>query len=103
MSSNIVFSINEGMVKFLQVAGGQKKLVTGVEIIATDRQNDAEISQSLMDFVKRRKLNFAESRVTVLIPRSRAILRYMVFPSHKEEEIRSMIDLQVGSSIPYVR
>ena len=103
MKSNIVFYISEGMVKFLQVSGAQKKLVSAVDVINTDKQSDAQVSQTLSTFIKLRKLNFAESRVTILIPRSRAILRYMVFPSQDEEEIRSMIDLQVGSRIPYSR
>ncbi len=103
MKSNVVFAISEGMIKFLQVSGTQKKLVTAVDLVNTDKQSDDQISQTLSAFIKLRKLNFAESRVTVLLPRSWAILRYMVFPSHKEDEIRSMIDLQVGSRIPYVR
>jgi Tfp pilus assembly PilM family ATPase/Tfp pilus assembly protein PilN len=103
MKSNIVFYISEEMVKFLQVSGTQKKVVAAVDVINTEKQGDSQISQTLSAFIKERKLNFAESKVTVLIPRSRAILRYMVFPSHKEDEIRSMIDLQVGSRIPYVR
>ena len=103
MKSNSVFSISEGMIKFLQVSGTQKKLVTAVEVINTANQSDAQISQTLNAFVKLRKLNFAESRVTVLIQRSRVILRHMLLPSQREDEIRSMIDLQVGTRIPYVR
>jgi Tfp pilus assembly PilM family ATPase len=103
MKSNVVFHISEGMIKFLQVSGTQKKLVTGVDVINTGSQSDAQISQSLSTFIKQRKLNFAESRVTILIPRSSAILRSMVFPSQKQDEIRSMIDLQVGGKIPYAR
>jgi len=103
MKSNVVFSISEGMIKFLQVSGTQKKTVTAVDVINTAGQSDAQISETLSAFKIRQKLNFSECRVTVLIPRSRAILRYMVFPSHNEAEIRSMIDLQVGSRIPYSR
>ena len=103
MKVNNVFHISEGMIKFLQVTATQKKLVTAVDVINIDKQKDAQISQALSVFIKKRKLSFTESRVTVLIPRSWAILRYMVFPSYKEDEIRSMIDLQVGSSIPYAR
>lgn len=103
MKSNVVFSISEGMIKFLQVSGKAKKAVTAVDVININKQNDAQISQTLSAFIKTRKLNFAESRVTILIPRSRAILRHMIFPSQKEDEIRSMIDLQVGSRIPYAR
>jgi len=103
MKSNVVFHISEGLVKFLQVSGAQKRIVTGVDVINTENQSDGQISQTLIAFLKQRKLNFADCRVTILIPRSRAIFRYMVFPSHKEEEIRSMIDLQVGSRIPYAR
>jgi Tfp pilus assembly PilM family ATPase/Tfp pilus assembly protein PilN len=101
MKSNVVFSISEGMIKFLQVTTAQKKLVTGVEVISTDNQSDAQISQTLSAFIKQRKLNFTESRVTIVVPRSRVILRYMVFPSQRQDEIRSMIDLQIGSRIPY--
>ncbi len=89
------------MIKFLQGTVTQKKLITGVELLKTGNKNDDEISQLLSAFIKQRKLNFADSRVTILVPRSRVILRNMVFPSHKVEEIRSMIDLQVGSHIPY--
>lgn len=103
MKYNTVFHISEGMIKFLQVSGTQKKIVTAVDVINIDKQSDAQISQTLSGFIKLKKLNFADNRVTVLLPRSRAILRNMVFPSQKEEEIRSMIDLQVGSRIPYVR
>jgi Tfp pilus assembly protein PilN len=101
MKSNTVFSISEGMVKFLQVTAAQKKLVTGVGVIDTDNKNDAQISQALRAFIKERKLNFTESRVTIVVPRSRVILRYMAFPSLKPEEIRSMINLQIGSQIPF--
>jgi len=103
MKSNIVFSINEGVIKFLQVSGLQKKFITGVDILNIDNQSDIQISQTLSNFIKRHKLNFADSRVIVLIPRSRAILRYMVFPSQNRDEIRSMIDLQVGGRIPFAR
>ena len=103
MKSNVVFHISEGLIKFLQVSAAQKKLVTGVDVIATVKQSDAEISRALGAFVKQRKLKFAESRVTVLVGRSSAILRNMVFPSQKPDEIRSMIDLQVGAHIPYAR
>jgi len=103
MKSNVVFSIREGMIKFFQVSGTSKKLVTGVDVINTANQGDAQISQTLSAFIKKRKLNFAESRVTILVPRSRVILRHMTFPSQREDEIRSMIDLQVGNRIPYSR
>ncbi len=75
--------------------------MTGVGVLDISGQSDAQISQSLTAFIKQRKINFAESRVTVLIPRSRVILRHMMLPSHHEDEIRSMIDLQVASHIPY--
>jgi len=103
MKTNVVFHISEGTIKFLQVSGAQKKFVSAVDVINTAKLNDAQIIETLSAFKKEKKLNFSESKVTVLIPRSRAILRYMVFPSHKEDEIRSMIDLQVGSRIPYAR
>ena len=103
MKFNAVFYISEGMIKFLQVSGAQKKFVTAVDVINIAQQKDAQISQALRALVKERKLNFTESRVTILIPRSRAILRYMVFPSQKQDEISSMIDLQVGGHIPYSR
>jgi len=103
MRSNVVFYISEGIIKFLQVSGAQKKLVTAVDVINIGGQKDAQITQTLSDFIKQRKLILTESRVTVLIPRSRAILRLMVFPSQQEDEIRSMIDLQVGNRIPYAR
>jgi Tfp pilus assembly PilM family ATPase/Tfp pilus assembly protein PilN len=103
MKSNSVFYISEGIIKFFQVSGTQNKLVTAVDVINTSNQSDAEISQILKAFTKLRKLNYSESRVTVLIPRSRVILRLLVFPSQREDEIRSMIDLQVGSRIPFAR
>ena len=103
MKSNVVFSIREGRIVFLQVAGSGKKLVTGVDVINTNLQGDVQISETLRAFIKTRKLNFSESRVTILVPRSRAILRYMTFPSQNPDEIRSMIDLQVGSRIPFTR
>jgi len=102
MKSNLVFHISEGMIKYLQVSTA-KKLVTAVDVINTGNQSDAQISQTLSAYFKQQKINFIDSRVTILVPRSRAILRHMVFPSHKEDEIRSMIDLQVGTRIPYVR
>jgi Tfp pilus assembly protein PilN len=77
--------------------------VTAAGIFSISGQSDAQISQSLSAFIKQRKLNFAESKVTVLIPRSRVILRHLILPSQKEDEIRSMIDLQVGSQIPYTK
>ncbi|MDE2027535.1 MAG: pilus assembly protein PilM [Candidatus Omnitrophica bacterium] len=102
MKSNIAFYINEKTVKFLQVALPQNE-VTDVEVIHVDGQNDVQISETLSSFVRSQKLNLAESRVTVVIPRSRAILRSMVLPSHDEDEIRAMIDLQIGGQIPYAR
>jgi len=102
MKSNAVFYINEGMVKFLQVSM-PKKQVIAADAINTANQSPENISETLAAFVKQRKLSFSESRVTILIPRSGTILRYMSFPSHNEDEIASMIDLQVGSRIPYVR
>jgi Tfp pilus assembly PilM family ATPase/Tfp pilus assembly protein PilN len=102
MRSNVVFFINEKMIKCLQVSlATPKKLVTEAAVLDIIDQDDAQISQALTAFIKQRKLNFAESRVTVLIPRSRVILRHMLLPSQREDEIRSMIDLQVGGQIPY--
>jgi len=101
MKSNTVFQIGEGIIKFLQVSDTKKKMITAVDVINTHNQTDAQISQILSDYVKSHKINFADSRVTVVIPRSRAILRVMVFPSQNENEIRSMIELQVGGRIPY--
>ncbi|MBF0503694.1 MAG: pilus assembly protein PilM [Candidatus Omnitrophica bacterium] len=103
MKSTIVFYMSEGMIKFLQTTGTQKKVIAGLDVIDTNGQSDVQISRTLNAFVKQRKLSFAESRVIVVIPRSRAILRYMSFPSQKPDEIRAMIDLQVGSRIPYAR
>jgi len=103
MKSNVVFSIREGRIIFFQGVAAPKKLVTAVDVIDTANQSDAQISQTLSAFIKLRKLKFTESRVTIVIPRSRAILRYMVIPSQRPDEIRSMIDLQVGSRIPYSR
>jgi|GEM_PF-3171559 len=104
MKSNIVFSINERTVKYLHVlTGAPKKCVAAAGIIDISDQNDSQITQSLTSFVKQRKFNFAESTVTVLIPRSRVILRHMMLPSQNEDEILSMIDLQVGSQIPYAK
>jgi len=67
MKSNSVFYITEGVVKFLQVSGTAKKLVTAVEVINTGEQSDAQISQTLSGFIKQQKLNFTESRVTVVV------------------------------------
>ncbi len=103
MKSNAVFHISEGTIKFLQVSGAQKKAVSAVEIIDIKKQSDAQISKTLSVFIKEQKLNFHDTRVTIVVPRSRAILRLLVFPTHKETEIRSMIDLQVGTRIPYSR
>lgn len=103
MKSNTVFHINEIMVRFLQVSSAPKKLVTGVDLINIDKQTDEEISATLAAFVQQQKLNFTENRVTVVIPRSRAILRNMTFPSHNDDEIRSMVDLQIGNYIPYLK
>jgi len=66
-------------------------------------QSDAQVSQLLNECIKKRKLNLNDSRVTVVIPRSMIILRLLTFPSIKEDEIRAMIDLQVGNRIPYSR
>jgi len=101
MKHHVVFFISEGMIKFLQVSGMQKDLVAGMDIIDTANQEDAQISQNLNTFIKQRRLNFSECRVTVMIGRSEVILRHMVFPSQRPDEIHSMIDLQVGSYIPY--
>ena len=57
------FHISEGMIKFLQVSGTQKKLVTAVDVINTGSQSDAEISQTLSAFIQLRKLNFAVARL----------------------------------------
>jgi len=103
MKFNVVFSISEGRVIFFQVANGPKKQVTAIEAIDTGNQNDAQISQALSAFIAQKKINLSECRVTIVIPRSRAIFRFMSFPSQKEDEIRSMIDLQVGSRIPFAR
>lgn len=103
MKTNAVFHISEGMIKFLQVSGTHKKFVSAVDVINIDKQTDAQTSKTLSAFIKERKLNFTDSKVTVLIPRARVILRNMVFPSQSQDEIRSMIDLQIGSHIPYTR
>ena len=42
MQSNVVFSISEGMIKFLQVTGAQKKVVTGADAINISGQNDLD-------------------------------------------------------------
>lgn len=103
MRSNAVFHISEGTIKFLEVTSSQRKLIIAVDVIDTSKQSDVQISETLSAFISSRKLNFTDSRVTILIPRSRVILRLLVFPSQRPDEIRSMIDLQVGSHIPYAR
>jgi len=101
MKSNIVFYIDKTKLKFLQVSGTQKKVVTGVDVVDINDNDDLRLLQALKDLIKKWKLRSAESGVTVVFPRSWTILRLMTFPSHQEEEIRSMIDLQLGSHIPY--
>ena len=103
MKSTIVFHISQGMIKFLQVTGIQKKTITAFEVIAIDQLTDAQISQRLSVLIKQQHLRWREARVVVLIPRTRSILRYMTLPSHQESELRAMIDLQVVSHIPYAR
>ncbi len=100
MKSNAVFYIDEERIKFLQVLTSSK-LVTALDVLLIKGQSEAQISQGLWTFLKRRRLNLNEARVTVVIPRSRVILRLMSVPSHQDSEIRSMIELQVSSSIPY--
>lgn len=87
----------------MQVVLGPRKTASAIDVIDIDKQTDEQISETLRNYVRQKKLSFADSRVTVLLPRSRAILRHMVFPSQKDEEILAMINLQVGSHIPYVR
>jgi hypothetical protein len=103
MKANAVFYIKNGTIKFLQVSLGPKKTVTTKEVLLTEGQNVEAMSQTLKAWVAERNINFTENRVTVLVPRSRVIFRTMSFPSHQQDEIRSMIDLQIGSHIPYVR
>ena len=103
MKSHAVFLIDEEMIKFLQVSIRNKKIVTGVDVVDIKGQSDAQISQSLKSFLKQQTYRFTQSRVSIVVPRSRVILRLMTFPSLDPEEIRSMLNLQIGSSIPYSR
>ncbi|MBI4310047.1 MAG: pilus assembly protein PilM [Candidatus Omnitrophica bacterium] len=103
MTSTMVFHINEGTIKFLQVTGAQKKTITAFDVIAIKDLTDAQISGQLAALVKQQGLKCREARVIVLVPRARLILRHMTLPSHKESELRAMIDLQVVNHIPYAR
>ncbi|MBF0510793.1 MAG: pilus assembly protein PilM [Candidatus Omnitrophica bacterium] len=103
MKTSTVFHINEGKIKFLQMANGHKKLVTALDVLDIAQQGDEAIIQTLVSFLKQKKINFNNGQVSIVVPRSWVILRLLHLPSHQEDEIRSMIDLQIGEYIPYAR
>lgn len=103
MKTTIVFYIDEDSIKFLQASGVQKKTVTAMDIVAINGLDDARIIERLAALSKQHKLNFRGAEVIVLIPRMNAILRHLTLPSHDQEELRSMIDLQIVNTIPYAR
>lgn len=77
--------------------------VAAMEIIHTEGLADERISQRLAALIKQRSIRLKECRVVVLLPRSRAIMRQLRLPSSFDPELRSMIELQVVSDIPYSR
>ena len=103
MKSTTVFHISEGTIKFLQAAGARKKTITAFDVIETGQSTDDQISRRLSALVKPLRLSGGQARVIVLVPRARLILRHLTLPSHKTNELRAMIDLQVAGHIPYAR
>ncbi|MFA5088206.1 MAG: pilus assembly protein PilM [Candidatus Omnitrophota bacterium] len=62
---------------------------------------DEEVSKLLSTTTA--SVNISAANIIGVIPRRFAILKHMTLPSHSDQEIRKMIDLQISSHVPYSR
>ena len=95
--------ISETHIKVLQAAlSGRGPAVSFCATADIARLSDEEIAKQLSKTGNTR-FRLKSNLIVGIIPRQSALFRYLTLPSHDERELRSMVDLQIISHIPYSR
>ncbi|HOW35220.1 MAG TPA: pilus assembly protein PilM [Candidatus Omnitrophota bacterium] len=104
MGKNLLTSveITDTHIKLVQAMvshGGA--VLTYCDVREIVQYSDAEVSRTIAVMAANGKVR--ASNLIGIIPRRFAILRHLTLPSHADEEIRKMINLQIIKQVPYPR
>lgn len=103
MKSTIVIEIDEQMIKWMAASAGAKPVITHAGLMSVDHLADDQIAKNISQQFRLNKMPYKQSRIIVMLPRSKAILRHLTLPSQDAAEIESMVGLQAVHHIPYTR
>jgi Tfp pilus assembly PilM family ATPase/Tfp pilus assembly protein PilN len=101
--SRTIIEITESSIKVFQASLTANIPLTYGGMIDSRNLSDNEISQKLGDIRKAKRFSLQNSQIILIIPRQYVILRYLDLPSENMDELRAMVELQVGNHIPYSR
>lgn len=104
MGRNLLTSIEitDAHIKLVQAAVSRGDAVlTYCDVREIVQYSDPEVSRMIASMVANGKIRARDLIGT--IPRRFAILRHLTLPSHADEEIKKMINLQIIKQVPYPR
>ncbi|MBF0253004.1 MAG: pilus assembly protein PilM [Candidatus Omnitrophica bacterium] len=99
----IVFEINENIISFIR--GKAKMGSFEPESIFSGQANSdkvEELGELISQAMMENKLKNKE-KVVLSIPRNQVAMRFLKLPSQDEEELKSIIELQITQEVPYPR
>lgn len=96
----VCIELTDSYVKCLQAKRSRSgPIMMSCDVREIPGASDEDLKKALSDilFLK----NIRADNLSIVIPRRLAILKQLHLPSHDEEEIKKMVELQVASKIPY--
>ncbi len=78
-------------------------LISSTHVQSIKGFSDEDITKDLIRFFSKSKIKSERADITIVLPRHEVVVRYLLLPSHADEEIRQMVDLQIFKHIPYMK
>ncbi|MBF0490285.1 MAG: pilus assembly protein PilM [Candidatus Omnitrophica bacterium] len=98
-----VIEMNDHSIKVFQASLTNNYPIIFGEMIDCQNVSDDGRVQKLLNVGRTKGFFLQGSQIILSIPRQYVITRYLDLPSSNMQELRSMVDLQVGNHIPYSR
>jgi len=100
--NTIAIEINERSIKWIKAFARKTGLTIEKNVIREIKDEKNETIVNILKELKTEQITKSDHLVAIL-PRRLLTIRHLNLPTHHEEEIRKMIDLQIIHKIPYAR
>jgi hypothetical protein len=97
-----IIEIQPGQLKVLfGFSTADQWTVSTAKIIDSHGLSDDDISKKLVQLFVAERIRLDRTDITIVIPRNEVLVRYLLLPSHREDEIQQMVGVQIFKHIPF--